>query len=83
MPCGVGKTAPYVRTDDLVKAYPPLLTKEGIDVDNVDVPDLATLQATKNHSMERQNMAQFTPVGQARDLAVGTLRLVIQCRDRR
>ena len=43
----------------------PLLAGEGIDVDNIDVPDLAVLQAALNRAVERRNMTHFTPVGQA------------------
>jgi hypothetical protein len=35
----------------------PLLAEEGIDVDNIDVPDLDTLQAAMNRAVERHNMA--------------------------
>ena len=42
------------------------------------MPDLATLQAAMNRAVERQNMALFTPIGQARELVVATLRLVIE-----
>jgi hypothetical protein len=56
----------------------PLLAEEGIDVDNIDVPDIDTLQAALNRAVERHNMTRFTPVGHARDLAVTTLRLVIE-----
>jgi hypothetical protein len=56
----------------------PLLAEEGIDVDNIDVPDLATLQAALGRAVDRHNMTRFTPVGHARDLAVTTLRLVIE-----
>ena len=56
----------------------PLLAEEGIDVDNIDVPDLDTLQAALNRAVERHNMTRFTPVGHARDLAVTILRLVIE-----
>ena len=55
----------------------PLLAEEGIDVDNIDVPDLDTLQAALNRAVERHNMTRFTPVGQARDLAAAALRKVI------
>jgi hypothetical protein len=64
--------------NEMLRELAPLLAEEGIDVDNIDVPDLATLQAAMNHAVERQNMALFTPVGQARDLVVATLRLVIE-----
>lgn len=56
----------------------PLLAEEGIDVDNIDVPDLDTLQRALDRAAERHNMALFTPVGQARQRAVVTLRLVIE-----
>ncbi len=56
----------------------PLLAEEGIDAGNIDVPDLAALQAALNRATERHNLARFTPVGHARDLAVATLRLVIE-----
>lgn len=62
---------------ELLRELGPLLAEEGIDVDNIDVPDLATLQAAMDRAVERQNMALFTPVGQARDLVVGTLRQAI------
>ena len=56
----------------------PLLAEEGIDVNNIDVPDPDTLQQAKNRAIERQNMVQFTPVGQARELATVTLRLAAE-----
>ena len=56
----------------------PLLAEEGIDVDNIDVLDLDTLQAAMNRAVERHNMARFTPIGEARDYAVTTLRLVVE-----
>jgi hypothetical protein len=63
---------------ETLRELAPLLAEEGIDVDNIDVPDLATLQAALNRAVERHNMTRFTPVGHARDLAVTTLRLVIE-----
>ena len=63
---------------ELLRELAPLLAEEGIDVDNIGVPDLATLQAAMSRAVERQNLALFTPVGQARDLVVATLRLVIE-----
>jgi hypothetical protein len=64
--------------EQTMRELAPLLAEEGIDVDNIDVPDLDTLQAALNRAVERHNMTRFTPVGQARDLAVTTLRLVIE-----
>jgi hypothetical protein len=63
---------------ETLRELAPLLAEEGIDVDNIDVPDLQTLQAAMNRAVERHNMTRFTPVGHARDLAVTTLRLVIE-----
>jgi len=63
---------------DLLRELAPLLDEEGIDVDNIDVPDLDTLQQALNRAMERHNMALFTPVGHARDLAAATLRLAAE-----
>jgi hypothetical protein len=54
----------------------PLLAEEGIDVDNIDVPDLDTLQQAMNRAVERHNMMRFTPVGAARDDALDVLREV-------
>lgn len=59
----------------------PLLAAEGIDLDDLDelsTPDTATLQAALNRAVERHNLALFTPVGRARELAVTTLRLAVE-----
>jgi hypothetical protein len=63
---------------DLLRDLAPLLAEEGIDVDNIDVPDLATLQRAMDRAVERQNLALFTPVGTARDHSAATLRLVVE-----
>ena len=64
--------------NELLHELAPLLAEDGIDVDNIDVPDLDTLQRALNRAVERHNMALFTPVGQARDLAAVTLRLTAE-----
>ncbi|MGH3517126.1 MAG: hypothetical protein ACRDQ7_06835 [Haloechinothrix sp.] len=64
--------------NDTLRELAPLLAEEGIDVDSIDVPDIETLQAAMNRAVERLNMARFTPVGQAREYAITTLRLVIE-----
>jgi len=64
--------------NELLRELAPLLAEEGIDVDNIDVPDMETLQRAMNRAVERRNMALFTPVGETRDLAATTLRLVVQ-----
>jgi hypothetical protein len=63
---------------ELLRELAPLLAEEGIDADNIDVPDLQTLQAAMNRAVERRNMSLFTPVGQARELAAVTLRLAAE-----
>lgn len=63
---------------ELLRELAPLLAEEGIDVDNIDVPGLQTLQAAMSRAVERRNMTMFTPAGPARDLAVTTLRLVTE-----
>ena len=62
----------------LLRELAPLLAEEGIDVDDIDVPDTETLQRALNRAMERHNMSLFTPVGQARELAAVTLRLAAE-----
>ncbi len=63
---------------EMLRELAPLLAEEGIDVDHIDVPDLDTLQRALDRAVERRNMALFTPVGPARQLAVTTLRLIIE-----
>jgi hypothetical protein len=63
---------------ETLRELAPLLAEEGIDVDNIDVPDMETLQAALSHAVERHNMTRFTPAGRARELAATTLRLVIE-----
>ena len=64
--------------NELLHELAPLLAEEGIDVGNIDVADPDTLQQALNRAIERHNMAMFTPVGQARDLAAVTLRLAAE-----
>lgn len=66
---------------EMFRELAPLLAEEGIDVnclDELGAPDLATLQASLNRAVERHNLALFTPVGRARELAVATLRLAVE-----
>lgn len=63
---------------ETLRELAPLLAEEGIDVDNIDVPDLDTLQAAMNRAVERHNLARFTPVGHPRDLVITTLRLTVE-----
>ena len=64
--------------NEMLRELAPLLAEEGIDIDNIDVPDLDTLQRALNRAVERRNMELFSPVGQARDIACVTLRLVVE-----
>jgi hypothetical protein len=47
----------------MLRELAPLLADEGIDVENIDVPDLDTLQQALDRAVERHNMTRFTPVG--------------------
>jgi len=59
--------------DETLRELAPLLAEEGIDVDDIDVPDLDTLQQAMNRAVERHNLMRFTPVGGARDDALDVL----------
>jgi hypothetical protein len=48
--------------DEMMGDLAPLLAEEGVDVDDIDVPDLPTLQAAMNRAVERHNMTRFTPM---------------------
>jgi hypothetical protein len=63
---------------EILRELAPLLAEEGIDVDHIDAADVETLQAAMDRAVERLNVARFTPVGEARDYAVTTLRLVVE-----
>jgi hypothetical protein len=69
---------------EMLRELAPLLAEEGIHLDergefsDVDVPDLQTLQRALNRAVERQNLALFTPTGQARELAAAALRQVTE-----
>lgn len=60
--------------EETLRELAPLLAEEGIDAGNIDVPDLDTLQQALDRAVERHNMALFTPVGQAREMAAALLR---------
>lgn len=64
--------------NELMVELAPLLAEEGIDINNIDVPDLDTLQHAMNRAIERRNMALFTPVGEVRQIAVVTLWLIVE-----
>src|SRR5947208_15016046 len=64
--------------NERLRELAPLLAEEGIDVANIDVADIETLQRAMNRAVERHNMALFTPVGETRDLAAAALRLTVE-----
>jgi hypothetical protein len=64
--------------NEMLRELAPLLAEEGIDVNNIEVDDIETLQRAMNRAVERQNMALFTPVGERRDVAAAALRLVVE-----
>ena len=64
--------------NEVMRDLAPLLAEEGIDLDNMEVDNLETLQAALNRAVQRQNNARFTPVGQAREYVLTTLRLVVE-----
>lgn len=64
--------------DELLAELAPLLAEDGIDVDNMEALDLATLQGALDRAVERRNMALFTPVGPAREIAAAALGLVVE-----
>jgi hypothetical protein len=54
----------------------PLLAEDGIDLDDpASIPDQETLQRALDRAVERRNIELFTPVGEARSLALTVLRL--------
>lgn len=64
--------------DEMLRELAPLLAEEGIDVDNIEAPDLDTLRRALDRAVERRNMQLFSPVGQTRDIALVTLRLIVE-----
>jgi hypothetical protein len=63
--------------NEMLHELAPLLAEEGIDVENIDVPDMETLQRALNRAVERRNLQLFSPVGETRDIALAILRQVI------
>lgn len=64
--------------EQMLRELAPLLAEEGIDVDNLDIPDMDTLQRALNRAVERRNIELFSPVGQTRDIALVTVRLAVE-----
>lgn len=65
--------------DDLMRELAPLLAEDGIDLNDPNsIPDTESLQRALGRAVERRNMQLFTPVGEARALALTTLRLFVE-----
>lgn len=65
--------------DDLMRELAPLLAEDGIDFNDPNsVPDMESLQRALDRAVERRKMQLFTPVGEARALALTTLRLFVE-----
>jgi len=64
--------------NEMLRELAPLLAEEGIDVENIDVSDMETLQRAMNRAVERHNTSRFTPVGDTREVAAAALRLVVE-----
>lgn len=63
---------------DTLRELAPLLAEDGIDVNNLDALDIDTLQNALNRAVERRNMELFSPVGPTRDIALSTLRDLVE-----
>lgn len=63
--------------EEMLRELAPLLADEGIDLSSDDVPDMETLQGAINRAVERRNLELFSPVGATRQIAVDTLRRVV------
>ncbi len=64
--------------DETLRELAPLLAEEGIDVNDIEVADLPTLERALNRAVERRNLELFTPVGATREIAVLHLRRIIE-----
>ncbi len=65
-------------TNELMAGLSSFLVEEGIDVNDLATLDLETFQAAMDRAIERRNIQLFTPVGSAREIAIVTLRLVVE-----
>ena len=63
---------------ELLKEIGPLLAEDGFDIDNLETADLGTLNRAFGRAIERRNFERFVPVGQARAMALTTLRLTAE-----
>jgi len=60
----------------LLEELAPLLAEEGIDLDDLDGPDVGALNSALARATERHNLALSTPVGAQRERALTVLRLL-------
>jgi hypothetical protein len=63
----------------MMRELAPLLAEDGIDLDDpTSIPDQETLQRALDRAVERRIVTLFTPVGEARNVALTTLRLYVE-----
>lgn len=55
----------------------PYLAEDGYDLDNLQTDNLEEFQQALNRAIDRRNAALFSPVGEAREVVIATLRLVV------
>ncbi|RFA06601.1 hypothetical protein B7R21_19365 [Subtercola boreus] len=60
---------------ELLREIGPLLAEDGFDINNLEAPDLETLNAAIGRAVERRNFERFVPVGRTRQQALTILRL--------
>ncbi|TIH36144.1 hypothetical protein [Subtercola vilae] len=63
---------------ELMEEIGPLLAEDGFDVNNLEAPDLDTLNAAIGRAVERRNFERFVPVDNSRQQALRILRLVAE-----
>lgn len=59
---------------DLLQEITPLLKADGVDLDDLDGADIATINAAMERAIERYNLSLLTPVGADRRRSLGVLR---------
>ncbi|WP_022869951.1 hypothetical protein [Yaniella halotolerans] len=67
--------------DELMQQLAPLLSADGIDVDNLDDVDPSQLETAMARAIERHNLELMTPVSDERARTINTLRDISQALD--
>lgn len=63
---------------ELMQELGPLLAADGFDIDNLETPDLQTVNEALARAVERRNFERFVPVDQTRAGAVTVIRLAVE-----